>query len=104
MNKLVAFFQKVRDELLMRLDYLFLEGGRVIVRQGREAGAMYFIVQGTVEAKHSYPHPIFTDETCYNIDKFGYGDSFGEIPLFYGEPHRATITALGNVLLPPFSL
>uniref|UniRef100_A0A0A9WME2 Cyclic nucleotide-binding domain-containing protein n=1 Tax=Lygus hesperus TaxID=30085 RepID=A0A0A9WME2_LYGHE len=85
---------KVRDELLMRLDYMYLEGKRVIVRQDREAGAMYFIVIGSVEVDHAYPDPIFNDETLHNLDKYGYGDSFGEIPLFYGEPHRATITVL----------
>ncbi|CAB0014542.1 unnamed protein product [Nesidiocoris tenuis] len=63
--------RKVRDELLLRLDYLYLEGGRTIVRQGREAGAMYFIVIGTVQSDHARPDPIFSDELIHDIDKFG---------------------------------
>ncbi|CAB0014544.1 unnamed protein product, partial [Nesidiocoris tenuis] len=55
---------------------------------------MYFIVIGTVQSDHARPDPIFSDELIHDIDKFGYGDSFGEIPLFYGEPHKATVTVL----------
>ncbi len=69
-------------------------GGSLVFRQG-EAGRSYYVVEsGELRVLH-----IDMDGLEREVSRFSPGDAFGESSLLLGEPHDATVEAVGDTVL-----
>jgi len=84
------FNHETLGEIMSALRSRVVAAGSRVTSAGEPAQAMYFIVSGQLEEVHA-------------IDKvtrpLGPGNYFGESALFYGRPHRASVTAKSHVRL-----
>jgi small-conductance mechanosensitive channel/CRP-like cAMP-binding protein len=66
--------------------------GEAIIRQGDPGDSLYVIKQGEVAIR------VAVDGQTREVAKLKTGDFFGEMSLMTGEPRRATVAALGDVI------
>ncbi|XP_044749826.1 uncharacterized protein LOC123310424 [Coccinella septempunctata] len=82
---------EVKKDLAAITYYAEYDADRVIVRQGDEALALYFVISGTARVLNSKYDPL-TDQTSQVVVKVKEaGDMFGELALLIGAKRSATI-------------
>ncbi len=82
-----------RRTVAEHLVYALFSKGDIITRQGAMAHWLYLITEGQVEVILEGPH-----EQRHTVSKLAAGDIFGEMGLMTGEPRRATIVALNDIV------
>ena len=68
--------------------------GTRIIKQGREGGALYLIVEGSAAVVKDYK-----SDDAKTLAKIDSGAIFGEMSLLDGEPHAASVIALEDTEL-----
>ncbi len=76
-------------DVARKTDEVTYPAGATVVREGDPGGALYIIVEGTVEV-HTHGR-VVAEMTA--------GDFFGEISLFDDKPRSATIVAVDDVVV-----
>lgn len=71
--------------------FVFYGPNRVIVKQGREATFLGFVLKGRLTAYETRQDPRLGKEVTEVRQYFEPGDTFGEIPLLYNIPRLHTI-------------
>ena len=96
--KSVSYFQGLSDEdinsvetLISRKDY---ERGDIIIYEGDEASALYFVVSGAVKI---FKTSLEGKEQILSIARPG--DSFNDVPVFDDGINPASAQAMGSVIL-----
>jgi len=96
--KSVSYFQGLSDEdinsvetLISREDY---ERGDIIIYEGDEASALYFVVSGAVKI---FKTSLEGKEQILSIARPG--DSFNDVPVFDDGINPASAQAMGSVIL-----
>jgi len=94
--KRVELFSKLTDEerreLAGRLTVAPFVRGEALTRQGAEAHWLYIIIDGKAEVQ------VAVDGKRERVASLGEGDFFGEMALMTGEPRRATVAALTDMV------
>ncbi len=94
--KRVDLFSKLTDEehheLAVRMRSAPFVRGETLTRQGAEAHWLYIIIEGQAEVQ------VAVDGTSEKVASIGEGDFFGEMAMMTGEPRRATVVALTDML------
>jgi CRP-like cAMP-binding protein len=94
--KRVELFSKLTDEerreLAGRLRVAPFVSGEVLTKQGAEAHWLYIIIEGNAEVN------VAVDGRTERVASIGAGDFFGEMAMMTGEPRRATVAALTDML------
>jgi CRP-like cAMP-binding protein len=92
----VELFSKLTDderrELAARLKVAPFVSGEALTKQGAEAHWLYIIIEGKAEVN------VAVDGRSERVASIGEGDFFGEMALMTGEPRRATVAALTDML------
>jgi CRP/FNR family transcriptional regulator, cyclic AMP receptor protein len=83
----VRLFSSMSRRDLQRIarasDQIDVEGGRVLVEQGKSGRECFVIIEGTATVRRN----------GRKVATFGPGDHFGELALLDGGPRTATVTA-----------
>ena len=66
--------------------------GEALTKQGAEAHWLYIIIEGKAEVN------VAVDGRSERVASIGEGDFFGEMGMMTGEPRRATVAALTDML------
>lgn len=94
--KRVELFSELTDEerreLAARLKVAPFVNGEALTKQGAEAHWLYIIIEGTAEVQ------VAVDGKRERVASIGEGDFFGEMGMMTGEPRRATVAALTDML------
>jgi small-conductance mechanosensitive channel/CRP-like cAMP-binding protein len=94
--KRVELFNKLTpqecSELAGRLKVAPFVRGEALTRQGAEAHWLYIIIEGKAEVQ------VAVDGKRERVASIGEGDFFGEMGMMTGEPRRATVAALTDML------
>ncbi|PYT02666.1 MAG: mechanosensitive ion channel protein MscS, partial [Acidobacteria bacterium] len=92
----VELFSKLTDEerreLAARLRVAPFVSGEALTKQGAEAHWLYIIIEGKAEVN------VAVDGRSERVASIGEGDFFGEMGMMTGEPRRATVAALTDML------
>ena len=72
--------------------------GAHIIKQGKDGGALYLIVEGAAAVVKDYK-----SDQAKTLAKIGPGAIFGEMSLLDGEPHAASVIALEDTELSTMS-
>jgi small-conductance mechanosensitive channel/CRP-like cAMP-binding protein len=92
----IEIFDKLTDTQLAQLggqiELRYFVGGDELMVQGAEAGTAFIVAEGLCEVSRR------DGETLSKIDRIEPGDFVGERSMLTGEPHRATVTALTEVV------
>ncbi|XP_076668702.1 uncharacterized protein LOC143369112 isoform X2 [Andrena cerasifolii] len=90
-------FRKYPDHLRERLAevcrYQYLQPGHVIVRQGRDAENLYFVVNGELALSRMVTDPWSGESQEIDLGTLNPGDIFGEIALLHRIPRTATVVS-----------
>ncbi|XP_053681627.1 cyclic nucleotide-binding domain-containing protein 2-like [Sabethes cyaneus] len=87
---LSRFPLEVREQLATCASYRYYNAGRTVLREGHEAQAMYFVLDGEITVSRSTWDPVYKQ---YNDIAYGVrvpGEMFGEIAFLYGRPRTMT--------------
>ncbi|MEK6324254.1 MAG: cyclic nucleotide-binding domain-containing protein [Acidobacteriota bacterium] len=79
-------------ELAERLKVAPFVRGEALTKQGAEAHWLYIIIEGKAEVQ------VAVDGKREKVASIGEGDFFGEMGMMTGEPRRATVAALTDML------
>jgi small-conductance mechanosensitive channel/CRP-like cAMP-binding protein len=94
--KRVDLFSKLtaeeRHELAARLKAAPFVRGETLTRQGAEAHWLYIIINGTAEVH------VEVNGKSEKVASIGEGDFFGEMGMMTGQPRRATVIAMTDML------
>ncbi len=94
--KRVELFSKLtpeeRRDLAARLRVAPFVRGEALTKQGAEAHWLYIIIEGKAEVQ------VAVDGKSEKVASIGEGDFFGEMAMMTGEPRRATVSALTDML------
>lgn len=94
--KHVELFSKLTDEerreLAARLKVAPFVSGEALTKQGAEAHWLYIIIEGKAEVN------VAVDGRTERVASIGEGDFFGEMGMMTGEPRKATVAALTDML------
>jgi small-conductance mechanosensitive channel/CRP-like cAMP-binding protein len=94
--KRVELFSKLtteeRRELAARLKVAPFVRGESLTKQGAEAHWLYIIIKGNAEVH------VAVDGKSEKVASIGEGDFFGEMGMMTGQPRRATVTALSDMV------
>jgi serine/threonine protein kinase/CRP-like cAMP-binding protein len=86
----------VRRKLLVKSEVYRYKDEQMIVREGEQAGQVFFVMGGEVEVFHEISEkdsfPVF-------FDKLGEGQLFGEMAALQGGTRTASVRAIGDVEL-----
>ncbi|XP_055639557.1 uncharacterized protein LOC129777349 [Toxorhynchites rutilus septentrionalis] len=87
---LARFPPEVRQELTTVARYVFYTANRAILKEGREAAGVYFVLEGIVCVSRMKWNPLYEryEDTPYAIRVPG--EMFGEMSFLYGCPRTAT--------------
>ncbi len=88
------FDESILNEIEDKLEWLELESGDVLIKQGDEGDSLYFVLSGRLEASVEQE-----DTETKKIGEIVRGETVGEMAIYTGEPRFATVTALRNSLL-----
>ncbi|HMP29714.1 MAG TPA: cyclic nucleotide-binding and patatin-like phospholipase domain-containing protein, partial [Saprospiraceae bacterium] len=77
-----------------KLEWLELEGGDVLIKEGDIGDSLYFVLSGRLEAT-----VLLENGTSNKIGEIVRGETVGEMSIYTGEPRFATVTALRNCVL-----
>ncbi|XP_011698332.1 PREDICTED: uncharacterized protein LOC105456180 isoform X3 [Wasmannia auropunctata] len=83
--------EQLRKNLAAVCFYQYLSAGRGIVRQGRKAENLYFIMNGEVSLSKVAIDELTGEEKVVDMGTMQPGDMFGEIALLHRIPRTATI-------------
>ncbi|XP_024945999.1 cyclic nucleotide-binding domain-containing protein 2-like [Cephus cinctus] len=87
------YSEEIKESITAVCRYQYLGPGRVIVRQGHKAFALYYILNGEVNLSRIVMNNITGDATEINVGTMSPGDMFGEIALLYSIPRTATVVS-----------
>jgi CRP-like cAMP-binding protein len=94
--KRVELFGKLtteeRRELAARLKVAPFVRGEALTKQGAEAHWLYIIIEGKAEVQ------VAVDGKSERVASLGEGNFFGEMGMMTGQPRRATVTALTDMV------
>ena len=94
--KRVDLFSKLtgeeRREAAARLKVAPFVRGESLTKQGAEAHWLYIIIEGKAEVQ------LAVDGTSEKVASLGEGDFFGEMGMMTGQPRRATVIALTDMV------
>jgi small-conductance mechanosensitive channel len=94
--KRVELFSKLtteeRHELAARLKVAPFVSGEALTKQGAEAHWLYIIIEGKAEVH------VAVDRKSEKVASLGEGDFFGEMGMMTGQPRRATVTAVTDIV------
>ncbi|XP_031828785.1 uncharacterized protein LOC116425343 [Nomia melanderi] len=93
----------LRESVAHVCRYQYLKPGRVIVRQGREAENLYFILNGEVNLSKSVTDRWTGETKEIDMGTLTAGDIFGEIALLHVIPRTATVitkTTIDLLIIP----
>src|SRR5215217_7597368 len=76
------------DDIAARAEWISLESGDVLCRQGDPGNALYLVISGRLQAVHRG-----ADDRDRVVGEVGRAESVGEMAFFTGEPRRATLRA-----------
>ncbi|XP_053989307.1 uncharacterized protein LOC128881906 isoform X2 [Hylaeus volcanicus] len=99
-NKFRAFRKypdHLRESLTGTCMYQYLRPDRVIVRQGRQADNLYFVIQGEVSISRIVTDRWTGESKEVDMGVLTAGDIFGEIALLHTVPRNATVTSRTTV-------
>ncbi|XP_018403857.1 PREDICTED: uncharacterized protein LOC108780593 [Cyphomyrmex costatus] len=89
--------ENLRKNLAAVCNYQYLPSGRVIVRQGRKAENLYFIMNGEVYLSKVVIDDLTGDEKVIDMGIMHSGDMFGEVALLHTIPRTSTIITKTSV-------
>jgi NTE family protein len=93
-----AIFGDLDDEALARIEetaqWLDLQRGDVLVRQGDAGEQLYVLLVGRLQATHRRD-----DGVTQMVGDIGAGETVGEMSFFTGAPRSATVTAVRDCVL-----
>lgn len=89
-----AVDDSIVQELLPSMEYVLLQQGETLIRQGDASEAMYVVVKGELQAISILP-----DDTEIPLGKIGPGEPLGEIQILAGGRHTASVRALSDAEL-----
>nr|CAD7578051.1 unnamed protein product [Timema californicum] len=84
--------QDVQKKLAAATYYRFYGPGRVVVRQGHSAEALYFILSGEVTVSITSWDGLIEKMVTSDVGTMHPGDMFGEVSLLHDIPRTATCT------------
>ena len=88
------FDETILDTIEKDLEWLELEGGDILLKEGDEGDSLYFVLSGRLEATVLDPTGAIK-----KIGEIIRGETVGEMSVYTGEPRFATVTALRNSVL-----
>jgi NTE family protein len=88
------FDEDILKEIEDHLEWLELEGGDVLIREGEQGDSLYFVLSGRMKASILDNSGIDTI-----IGEIVRGEIVGEMSIYTDEPRFATVTALRNCVL-----
>ncbi|OAD52387.1 hypothetical protein WN48_01786, partial [Eufriesea mexicana] len=97
------YSERLREILAGVCLYQYLRPGRVIVRQGREAENLYFIISGEVSVSRVVTDRWTGESEVIDMGILNPGDIFGEVALLHEIPRSATAvskTTVDLILIP----
>ncbi len=83
------------EELLHRMEPIFVPAGQVVIRQGDPGDYFYMIDEGVALVTHNPDN----DEDCIEIAELGDGATFGEAALLSDNPRNATVSMMTDSIL-----
>jgi len=83
------------EELLHRMEPIFVPAGQVVIRQGDPGDYFYMIDEGVALVTHNPDN----DEDCIEIAELGEGTTFGEAALLSDNPRNATVSMMTDSIL-----
>ncbi len=88
------FDDDILSEIENQLEWIELEGGDVLLKEGDQGDSLYFVLSGRLEAS------ILDENGLQNkIGEIIRGEIVGEMSIYTGEPRFATVRALRNSVL-----
>lgn len=93
----MIFVQHVKSQLAGVTYFVYYGPGRVIIRQGHPAYALYFIVSGEAVVSQESYDPILNEMVTQHIGILVAGEMFGEVSLLHNIPRTATITTTSKL-------
>ncbi|XP_055550192.1 cyclic nucleotide-binding domain-containing protein 2-like [Wyeomyia smithii] len=87
---LSRFPPEIREQLAKCAGYRYYNAGRTVLREGHEAHAMYFVLDGEITVSRLTWNPVYKryDDIAYGVRVPG--EMFGEISFLYGCPRTMT--------------
>ncbi|CAG2065558.1 unnamed protein product, partial [Timema podura] len=98
-NTRYLFAPDVQKKLAAATYYKFYGPGRVVVRQGHRAEALYFILSGEVTVSITCWDGLIEEIVTSDVGTMRPGDMFGEVSLLHDIPRTATCTTATMVEL-----
>lgn len=83
------------EELLHRMEPIFVAAGQVVIRQGDPGDYFYMIDEGIALVTHNPDN----DEDCIEIAELEEGATFGEAALLSDNPRNATVSMMSDGIL-----
>jgi rhodanese-related sulfurtransferase len=83
------------EELLHRMEPIFVPAGHVVIRQGDPGDYFYMIDEGVALVTRNPDN----DEDCIEIAELGEGATFGEAALLTDSPRNATVSMMTDGIL-----
>lgn len=83
------------EELLHRMEPIFVPAGQVVIRQGDQGDYFYMIDEGVALVTHNPDN----DEDCIEIAELEAGTTFGEAALLSDTPRNATVSMMTDGIL-----
>ncbi|GLV35678.1 uncharacterized protein CBL_01171 [Carabus blaptoides fortunei] len=89
-----CYARDIRYQLASVTYFEFYDKGRVLVRQGQEAHAMYFLLAGEISIRRKVYDEVSEEWTDKELGTMKNGDFFGDISLLHDVPRTATIVSI----------
>uniref|UniRef100_A0A1Q3G5G3 Putative effector domain of the cap family of transcription factors n=1 Tax=Culex tarsalis TaxID=7177 RepID=A0A1Q3G5G3_CULTA len=89
---LARFPAEAREELASCARYQYLDPGRMVLREGHEPHAVYFVLNGEITVSRLWWDPVYKRHVDVPCGVRVPGEMFGEIAFLYDCPRTATCT------------
>jgi len=84
-------------ELLKKLEWLYLNAGQCLIRQGDPSDALFIVVSGRLQVTVKKQLAHSPDSESIFIREMGAGEIIGETGVLIAQPRTATVTAIRSV-------
>jgi len=93
-----TFDAAMLERVLPQVEWVHLDAGEVLLRQGSQDESLYFVISGRLRASSTD-----ADGTCTLLGDIARGETVGEMAFFTGEARTATVAAVRDSVLACFS-